>query len=124
MTTARTRTRYEVCPVGELHTGQLRLFATGKRRIAIAALPGGEYRAISDYCPHHRASLSEGCLERMWQADEQRRHVRDQDRWVVVCPFHQFEFDVRTGHPVAKLGRARAATYEVAVEDGMVVLYV
>lgn len=120
---AAGRTRHEVCPVGELPAGHRRLFSHGKRRIVVVGLPGGEYRALSDICPHHGASLAAGTLERMWQAGPDCRHVQDDTRWVLVCPFHNFEFDVRTGQPVVRLGRSRAATYEVAVEDGMVVLY-
>ncbi|GGP32573.1 hypothetical protein GCM10018980_72970 [Streptomyces capoamus] len=127
MTTAARaagRTRHEVCPVGELPPGHMRLFTTGRRRILVAAFPGGEYRAMSDYCPHHGASLSQGQLERMWQAGPDGRHMPDPDRWVVVCPFHNYEIDARTGCPVVKLGRSRAATYDVAVEAGTVVLYI
>jgi 3-phenylpropionate/trans-cinnamate dioxygenase ferredoxin subunit len=124
VTTAR-RTRHVVCPVAELPPGRTRLFTHENRRIVVAALPGQEYRALSDHCPHHGGSLAAGSLERMWQADPCGRHVPDENRWVVVCPFHNYEIDVRTGRPVVKLGRrTRAATYEVTVEEGFVVLYV
>ncbi|HYN96772.1 MAG TPA: Rieske (2Fe-2S) protein [Pilimelia sp.] len=115
--------RHVVCPAEELPAGRMRAFTLGARRILVVGLPGGEYNAVADFCPHQRGPLSGGSLERMWLADEANNHVQSADRWVLICPFHNFEMDARTGCPVVPIGRSRAATYPVAVEDGQIVVY-
>ncbi len=51
------------------------------RRIAIF-LVGGEVHAIEDECLHQGGPLSEGAMRGA----------------VVICPWHQWEFNVITGH--------------------------
>ncbi len=65
----------------------------------------GDFYAISDYCPHRGASLSEGFLE--------------QDK--VFCPWHCFDFNLKTGKS-EMVSHLCVATYPVKVEDGAVYL--
>jgi nitrite reductase (NADH) small subunit len=118
-----TTARHVVCAADDLPAGSMTAFAVGRRRVLIVSLPDGEYRALADFCPHQRGPLSGGSLERMWVADRVNGHEQSPDTWVLVCPFHNFETDARTGCPVVPIGRSRAATYPVAVEDGQVVVY-
>lgn len=115
--------RHVVCPVEELPPGTMKAVTVGRRRVLVVGLPDGEYSAVSDFCPHQRGPLSGGSVERMWIADRVNGYEQSPDTWVLICPFHNFETDVRTGCPVVPIGRSRAATYPVAVEDGRVVVY-
>jgi nitrite reductase/ring-hydroxylating ferredoxin subunit len=68
---------------------------------------GGEIRALSGICIHHGGPLGQG------QIHDGR----------VVCPYHLWEFDCRTGeydYDPAK----RVATFEVRVESGEIFLQV
>jgi len=123
-TTTRRRQRIVVCEQAELPPGQTRLYTAGHRQIVVAHLPEQGYVALSNYCAHQGGPLSAGKMERMWVGDKPGETRQDPQRWVLICPFHNFEIDARSGCPVAKLGRHRNATYEVTVEDGSVVVYV
>lgn len=124
--TASTKTsaqRYVVCKRHELQPGQLREFKAGKRRLAIACTEEGSYRAVSNTCPHEGASLSKGKVEKMWVSEEVGRYEFSDEHTVIVCPWHNFEFDVDTGHAYTPQ-RLRVRTYNVCVEGEEVVVYV
>ncbi|MFC7658695.1 Rieske (2Fe-2S) protein [Pseudonocardia benzenivorans] len=42
----------------------------------------------------------------------------------IVCPWHGYEFTLATGRSIVEPEKLRVRTYEVAVEDGDVVVYV
>lgn len=114
--------RYVVCKRGELKPGEMRPAKAGGRRIAVACLPDGTYRAVSDTCPHGAASLAAGRVERMWTSDRAGEH-RLGERHVLVCPWHNFEFDADTGRPLCEPVRLRAKTYRAGLEGDEVVVY-
>lgn len=115
--------RHVVCRTDELLPGTTREVKLGRRAIVVAHVPGQGYVALANQCPHQGAPLSRGLFEPMWVADDIGEHVRDSGRWVLVCPFHNFETDVHSGCPVARLGARHNATYRVRAEDGEVVVY-
>jgi nitrite reductase/ring-hydroxylating ferredoxin subunit len=59
----------------------------------------GEISAIDGICPHQGGPLAEG----------------DLDGTIVTCPWHGWQFDVRTGQSTFG-GRIRQPTFEVKVE--------
>lgn len=115
--------RYVVCKRGELKPGELREFRAGKRRLAVICTEEDTYRAISDTCPHEGASLSRGKLENMWVSEEVGCYKPSDEHKVVVCPWHNFEFDVDTGRAYAPQ-RLRVKTYRAGLEGEEVVVYV
>lgn len=76
----------------------------GEREIAIYR-KGDEIYAIDASCPHRHGPLDEADIE---------------DEYIVVCPWHGWRFDLRTGlsptHP------ARVNCYETTVADGQVTI--
>jgi 3-phenylpropionate/trans-cinnamate dioxygenase ferredoxin subunit len=77
----------------------------GDQHIAVFRI-GSEVFAVGDRCSHAEASLSEG-------------EVFDAE---VECPRHGSAFDLRTGNPQALPATRPVPTYEVRVEDGVVLL--
>jgi len=76
----------------------------GEKRIALFRYQG-EVFALDETCPHRGGPLHEGFL----------------DRGVVLCPWHQWQFDLKTGcSPVNPLSRVRI--YAVRVEGSDVIL--
>jgi len=67
---------------------------------------GGEITALNGICLHRGGPLGQG----------QIHHGR------LVCPYHLWEFDCRTGD--TPFDQRRLATYEVKVEDGEILLQV
>lgn len=74
----------------------------GKDQIAIFRRGGDEaqYFALNDICPHRGAPLSEGYLE----SDK------------VLCPWHCFDFNLRTGESTIS-PHLCVATYQVRVDE-------
>jgi nitrite reductase/ring-hydroxylating ferredoxin subunit len=70
----------------------------GERRIAVFRHQG-ELFALDETCPHRGGPLHDGSI----------------DRGVVLCPWHQWQFDLKTGcSPVNPLSRVRV--YPVRLE--------
>jgi len=94
-----------VCRAADLAPGQLRHVKIGKQDIAIARV-GDEFFALSNVCRHAFAPLADGVLEGC----------------EVMCPWHGWRYDVRTGrtdHPDADV-----RTFPVFVTDGLVLVTV
>jgi nitrite reductase (NADH) small subunit len=119
----RRRQRHVVCRRDELGPGTTKLYAVGRRQIVVAHIPDGGYVALSNYCAHQGGPLSAGSFQPMWVGDQVGEHAKDAERWVLICPYHNFETDVRSGCPVFPLGRSRTANYKVVVEDEDIVVY-
>ena len=100
----------------------MRSFKVGGLRIAMACLENDSYRALHDTCQHEMASLARGRVERMWVSD-QVGHYQRSERCVVVCPWHDFEFDLDAGLSPCEPGRLRVKTYPVKLECDEVVVY-
>jgi len=117
--------RHVICRLEEIPPGTVRGFLTGKRRIAVACLDDGTFRVVADTCPHQAARLSLGSVERMWVSDTPGTHRQAENRSVLLCPWHGFEFDLETGGDPCVPGRPdlKLKTYRVEVEDGKVAVY-
>jgi 3-phenylpropionate/trans-cinnamate dioxygenase ferredoxin subunit len=68
----------------------------------------GEFSAIGDTCTHAEASLTDGDF------------YEDMRGWVVECPLHGSQFDVKTGEAVSLPATGNVGKYRVKVEDGVV----
>jgi nitrite reductase (NADH) small subunit len=119
----RPRARHVVCPTDELPRGGTRLVAIGRRRILVVRTDEDEYLALASHCPHQGGPLDKGTLERMWVSDEVGTYSTSRKRFVVVCPWHNFEIEARRGCSPIEPARLRVATYTVQVEDDHVVVY-
>jgi len=113
---------YVVCRVEELPTGSRKLVPVGKFGVGVFNV-GGEYHAITNYCPHAGGPL---CLGRVGGMTLPRDDLPEKMEWVregeiLKCPWHLWEFDIATGTTIAQPAK-RIRTYEVRVEEGMVIL--
>ncbi|HEX6711700.1 MAG TPA: Rieske (2Fe-2S) protein [Rubrobacter sp.] len=117
--------RHVVCRIEEMKPGTVRGYRMGNRRIAVACLDDGTFRVVADTCPHQAARLSLGSVERMWISDTPGTHRRAENRNVLLCPWHGFEFDLETGGDPCVPGRPdlKLKTYRVEVEDGDLAVY-
>lgn len=119
----RTRRAVVVARVEEFPPGARREVKVGPTTIAIFNI-GGAYHAIYGLCPHQFAPLSRGKLQGtvLCNAETDWKTEWVCDGEVVVCPGHAMEFHVRTGQAFGYNFSLR--TYQVTVEDGMVILHV
>lgn len=92
-----------VTKAAELAPGQMKLVAVDGERRVVANVEGVFY-ALSDVCGHRNAPLSRGRL----------------DGYLIECPLHYAQFDVRTGALVNGPVSTAVPVYEVRVEDDTV----
>jgi 3-phenylpropionate/trans-cinnamate dioxygenase ferredoxin component len=88
----------KVLSISDLAEGQGKVVQAGGKAIAVFNV-GGTVYAIDNTCLHRGGPLGEGELEGS----------------VVTCPWHMWEYDVRTGEKVGAPA-VKVATYPVQVE--------
>lgn len=110
--------RTHVCTVGEVAPGEKRFVRGGRRDLLLCRAADGEFYAVGTVCPHQGAPLELGRLGGTAIADGVGRYRYGLDGEVLRCPWHGWEFDVKTGQSLFGEASARIATYEVTIEDG------
>lgn len=114
--------RVELFGADEIAPGQMRSVHVGAVSVVVIRKPDGSYRALRDRCAHQGGTLSEGRLESLLEGAGLGEYRYSEDRQVIRCPLHQFEFDVDTGLSPADPRRLRVRAYEVTVADGRLFL--
>jgi nitrite reductase/ring-hydroxylating ferredoxin subunit len=78
----------------------------------------GEYFALRNSCPHAGGPLCEGLLSGLTVAREPGdvRYIRRGE--FLRCPWHQWEFDIRSGQSWVDPRKARVRPYEAAKKKG------
>jgi len=107
--------RYPVCRSSELLPGQRKLIDVDGKSIGIFNVKG-TYYALRNLCPHQFAPL---CLGKVTGSCEDSpvgefRWARDGE--IIRCPWHSWEFDIKTGRSIFNPHKVRTKTYTVAVE--------
>lgn len=116
---------YVVGPVGEIGEGEHRLIDAGGRSIGVIRVDGIFY-ALRNRCAHQGGPVCTGAVFPALRArvtDGRLYEFYDDAQKVICCPWHGWEYDIRTGQCLADRTR-RIAVYETAVRDGVVVVTV
>ena len=92
-----------VAKTSDLSPGQMKWVAVNGERRVLANIEGAFY-AISDVCGHRNAPLSRGRLQ----------------GYLIECPLHFAQFDLRTGELVDGPVSTPVPIYEVRVEGDIV----
>ena len=108
-------TRHVVAPLADLPPGARKRVTVEGLAIAVFNI-GGEFFALQDRCPHRGGSLSEGRLTGLVEAAEPGVYTYARGGEILRCPWHGWEFDVRTGLSRCTPEQWRARTFEVGVE--------
>jgi nitrite reductase/ring-hydroxylating ferredoxin subunit len=82
-------------------------------------LVGGSYRAYRNVCPHEGAPVCRGTISGTVLPSGVYEYRYDEDRKVLRCPWHGWEFDLSTGRHLVDPG-VRLRSYQVEAADGMV----
>jgi 3-phenylpropionate/trans-cinnamate dioxygenase ferredoxin subunit len=113
--------RHVVAPTSEIQPGNRKLFTVKGRPIAIFNL-GGEFFGMLNRCPHQGGSLCEGIVTGLVGASRPGEYTYSRDGEIVRCPWHGWEFDIRTGQSYCDPERIRTKAYPVATESGATVV--
>jgi 3-phenylpropionate/trans-cinnamate dioxygenase ferredoxin subunit len=109
--------RHVVAAVRELPPGSRKLVEVAGRKVVVFNIKG-EFFALSNRCPHQGGSLHEGRLTGLVESTEPGQYRYSRQGEIIRCPWHSWEFDVRTGRSWCDPGRIRARSYAVAVAPG------
>jgi 3-phenylpropionate/trans-cinnamate dioxygenase ferredoxin subunit len=109
--------RHVVATVGEIAPGGSKLVTVKGRPIALFNVEG-EYFAFFDTCPHAGASLCRGKIVRPVESREPGSYRLVHERPMLRCPWHGWQFDVRSGEAWCDPQTLKARNYPVAVASG------
>ncbi len=87
--------------VSEFEARNYKIIELARKEIVILHLDG-QFYAVDNLCPHRQAPLSTGAIEND----------------VIICPWHEARFDLKTGKGLEGPHRADIGCYRVKVVDG------
>lgn len=113
--------KYVIAPVSEIPPGERKIVEVGGRSIGVFNI-AGEIFALRNRCPHQGGPLCTGRLSGFLQASVPGEYIYSRPGEVLRCPWHGWEFDVRTGQSWFDPARTRVRSYEARVTRGSVLL--
>lgn len=108
--------RHVIAPVDELPPGTRKFLEIDGRPIAIFNIKG-EYFGLMNRCPHQGAALSEGPLIGLAQSSNPGEIEYTKLGEIIRCPWHGWEFDIRTGQSIIDPAGLRVKNYQVSLEQ-------
>ena len=109
--------RYIVATVDDIPPGKRKLVSVKGRDIGIFNV-GGEYFAVGNRCPHEGASLCKGRLVGLVESSEPGSYQFSRRGELLRCPWHGWEFDLRTGKSWCEPERTKVRTFDLKLESG------
>ena len=109
--------RHVVAAADEVPPGGRKLVTVRGRPIAVFNL-GGEYFGLLNRCPHQGGSLCEGLVTAVVTADRPGQYLMSRQGEIIRCPWHGWEFDIRTGQSWCEPDRIQTRQYAVAIAAG------
>jgi len=109
--------KYVVGTVDEIGPGTHKIVEVGGRSIGVYNI-NGEYFAILNRCPHQAGPLCKGNTYGLLKAGGVGEFEYSRPGEIVRCPWHGWEFDVRTGQSWFDPVQVRVRRYDVVVASG------
>jgi len=109
--------KYVVAAADEIPPGGRKIVSVAGRSVGIFNV-GGEFFALRNRCPHQGGALCEGKLWGVLKANAPGAFEYESSREILTCPWHGWEFNVRTGQSWCDPKRLRVRRFDVRVEDG------
>jgi 3-phenylpropionate/trans-cinnamate dioxygenase ferredoxin subunit len=106
-----------VATVDDIPPGQRKLVNVEGRDIGIFNV-GGEYFAVGNRCPREGASLCKGRIVGLVESGEPGSYQFSRRGELLRCPWHGWEFDLRTGKSWCEPDRIKVRNYDLKVESG------
>ncbi|WP_270933644.1 Rieske (2Fe-2S) protein [Falsiroseomonas oryzae] len=109
--------RHIVATVDEIAPGSSKLVTVKGREIAVFNVKG-EFFALFNRCPHEGAPLCKGQVVSLVESDEPGTYRMSRQGELLRCPWHGWEFDIRTGQSYCDPANTWVRKFAVAVEPG------
>jgi 3-phenylpropionate/trans-cinnamate dioxygenase ferredoxin subunit len=113
--------RHVVAAARDIPPGGRKLVTVRGRKIAVFNL-GGDYFGLLNRCPHQGGSLCEGVTTGLLQSPSPGEYIHTRKGEIIRCPWHGWEFDIRTGQSYCDPERIRTRTYQVELAPGQTVV--
>ena len=110
---ARRNRRHVVATADEIAPGERKIVTVAGRSIGIFNV-GGEFFALRNRCPHQGGALCRGQLWGVLRSEAPGEFQYDPSREILACPWHGWEFHIRTGQSWCTPERLRVRRYQVA----------
>ena len=110
-------------PIGQpdLKPGEKRIVEILGRSVGIFNVKG-KYYALHNRCPHMAGPLCSGPVTGTTKPTDKPEFIYYRADELIRCGWHGWEFEIQTGICMVD-ERMRVRTYQVAIEDGVLVLY-
>jgi nitrite reductase/ring-hydroxylating ferredoxin subunit len=106
-----------VAKAGEIPAGERLLVEVNGRSIGIFNVDG-EYYGVVNRCPHMGAEMCRGHIVGELSSPGPGEFHFDPSHHLLMCPWHGWEFDLKTGQSYLDPRNTRIRTYSIAVEAG------
>ena len=112
---------YVVARVGEIAPGGVKLVAVAGREIGVFNLNGAFFALLSK-CPHEGASLCKGRIVHRVESDGPGHYRLVPGSEMIRCPWHGWQYDIRTGQSWCDPDNIALRHYAVSVAGGDAIL--
>ena len=109
--------RYVVARAADIPVGGRQVVTIRGRQIVLFNVKG-EYRAFLNRCPHKGAELCYGVLVGLVEGDEVGEFRYSRQGEMLRCPYHGWEFDLKTGQSYCDPDSVKVRQYNIEIEDG------
>lgn len=90
-----------VCRTEELQPGEMKPAQLGPIRVVVVRAADGTLHGLAAKCLHQGGPLERGRLyDHTVTTSDVGEYVMDSDREILKCPWHGYEYDIRTGQTV------------------------
>ena len=114
---ARAPAKHVVATVDEIPPGNHKIVEVAGRSIGVYNI-AGEFFAIRNRCPHQGGPLCDGRVSGMISSSTPGEYVYTRPGEIVRCPWHGWEYDIKSGQSWFDPRSVRVRSYEVSVADG------
>src|SRR5262249_48610906 len=109
--------RYVVARAADIPPGTRKWVTVAGRPIGIFNLDG-EFYGLLNRCPHQGGSLCDGLITGLAVGDRPGEFRMIRKGEMLRCPWHGWEFDIRTGQSWCEPAKVRARAYPTELPAG------
>ncbi len=110
-------TRHIVATVDEIAPGTSKVVTVNGREVGVFNI-GGEFFALLNRCPHMAADLCKGAIVPLVQSNGVGDYQLHRHGEFIRCPWHGWEFEIRSGQSYCDPRRTKIRKFDVKVEPG------
>ena len=109
--------RHVVAHVDEVEPGTSKIVTVQGREIGLFNIKG-EFYALANRCPHQGGPMCHGMVGGLALSDGPGKYRVVRPGEFVRCPWHGWEYDIRTGQSWCDPKSTKVRAFEVSVEPG------